>query len=142
MTIQQDKFLSGATKPRRTCRATDSHNHVEVVAAFKWRVDLRLAARGAHSIRVGPTGTSNLCDYGRLADRTPIETPPVILIRPVNRHRKIMTEMVVQCNKYLCDAANGICAMQQMEALDAARAIRASLSCRDFSETFKNQTLS
>ena len=97
--------LPRATKPRPTPdRATGSHNHVEVVATAKGRVDLGRATGGAHSVPVGPTGASNLCDHDRVAGRAPIETPPVILIGQVGCHENIMTEIIVHCNKYLCDA--------------------------------------
>ena len=66
--------LPRATKPRSTPdRATDSHDHLEVVAALKWRIEQRHAARGAYSVCIGPTGASNLCNHGPVADRTPIE---------------------------------------------------------------------
>ena len=65
-------------------RTTDSHNHVEVVAALKWRVDLRHAARGAHSVRIGPATASNLCS--RVADRAPHKTTLAFPAPPICAH--------------------------------------------------------
>ena len=97
--------LPRATKPRPPPHgATNSHNHVEVVAVFKWRLNNHHAACNAHGVRIGPTSTTNFCQHRRGADCTLFETPPAILILRVSNHANKMTEMIVQRNTYLCGA--------------------------------------
>ena len=81
--------LPRATKPRPTPdRATDSHNHVEVVAVFKWRLDNHHAACDAHGVRIGPTSATNFCQHRCSADCTLFETPPAILTLRVSNHAR------------------------------------------------------
>ena len=51
-------------------RATDLHNHVEVIAALKWRLNQRHTANGAHVIPVGRAARF-FHDHGRIAVPTP-----------------------------------------------------------------------
>ena len=98
---RQDKSgsLLCAAEPRHTSRRTgNSHDHIEVVAAFKWRIDQRHAARAAHAVPFGPTG------HHCIADFTPFETPPVILIARVSNHANNISERL--CNALSSCAAH------------------------------------
>ena len=56
-----DCYPARRSRAPRQVGPADSHDHIEVVPALEWRGDLRHAARGAHSVRIGPTTASNLC---------------------------------------------------------------------------------
>jgi hypothetical protein len=86
-------------RPPTWARTTSSHYHVEVVAAFKWRLDQRHAACGAHGVPFGPA------DHHRIADCTSFETLTVILIPRVSNHANAISTR-------LC-AAIGSCAMHK-----------------------------
>ena len=62
---------------------TLSHYHVEVVTAFKRRLDYRHAACAAHAVPFGPTG------HHCFADRTQFEMLHVILILLVSNDAKM-----------------------------------------------------
>ena len=91
--------LPRTAKPRPTRdRAIDSHNHVEVVVALKWRGDLRHAARGARGVRIGPTGVSKLRNHDRIADRAAHRTARGEAPFPRPR-RYIGAETVLKCSR-------------------------------------------
>ena len=78
--IAGDKHDDDSTWPpavRCAAGTTLSHYHVEVVTAFKRRLDQRHAACGAYVVPFGPTG------HHCIADRTQFEMAPDILVLPV-----------------------------------------------------------
>ena len=92
--------------PRAPERATDFHDHFEVVAALKWRGDLREAARGAHSIPICPSA-SNLCNHDRAADPAPHKVALAFLTRHICGHASTPSVRDYAARAPFCDAAKG-----------------------------------
>src|SRR5271166_3725402 len=61
----------------------NSHDHVEVVTAHERRVNHRQATHGAHSVRIGVDGKSDLCAYRRGASSAPRNSALVFLVKRI-----------------------------------------------------------
>ena len=80
-------------------RTTGPHNYVEVIAAFKWRLDHCHAAGGAYG------NSFSRPDHDRIADFAYCETPLVILIPRIGSH-------AIKISNLVCGAIR-TCAMQK-----------------------------